>query len=91
MFCKMKHKMLKNSRLGPRFLSRGVGSRDASSRIPGTQFERTDWMTLNGPWQFAFDDSDAGLDAHWYAADHALSGSITRSVLFREQAQRYRR
>jgi len=50
--------------------------------FPEPQFERTDWITLNGTWQFAFDDSNAGLDAHWYAADHALGRSITVPYCF---------
>src|SRR5258708_3457053 len=27
---------------------------------PQPQFQRDDWMNLDGRWQFAFDDSDAG-------------------------------
>ena len=34
--------------------------------FPQPQFERADWLTLNGEWQFGFDDADAGVDAHWY-------------------------
>ena len=30
--------------------------------FPEPQFERADWLTLNGSWEFAFDDADAGLD-----------------------------
>jgi beta-galactosidase/beta-glucuronidase len=44
--------------------------------FPEPQFERTDWLSLNGEWQFGFDDSDAGMDAHWYASDHALARTI---------------
>ncbi len=36
--------------------------------FPEPQFERGNWVSLNGEWEFAFDDADAGLDAHWYAA-----------------------
>jgi len=36
--------------------------------FPEPQFERPDWLTLNGAWDFALDDTDAGLDAHWYTA-----------------------
>jgi beta-galactosidase/beta-glucuronidase len=50
--------------------------------FPQPQFERTDWMTLNGDWQFAFDDADAGLDAHWYAAGHQLDRTITVPYCF---------
>jgi beta-galactosidase/beta-glucuronidase len=50
--------------------------------FPEPQFERTDWLSLNGEWQFAFDDSDVGVDAHWYAADHQLDRRITVPYCF---------
>jgi len=34
---------------------------------PEPQFEREHWVSLNGSWEFAFDDADAGLDAGWAA------------------------
>ncbi len=37
---------------------------------PNPQFERSQWMTLNGAWNFAFDDADKGVAAAWFA--HAL-------------------
>jgi beta-galactosidase/beta-glucuronidase len=30
---------------------------------PNPQFRREPWVTLNGPWEFEFDDADAGLPA----------------------------
>jgi len=50
--------------------------------FPEPQFERQEWLTLNGDWQFAFDDSDAGVDAHWFAADHALAKTIVVPYCF---------
>jgi beta-galactosidase/beta-glucuronidase len=50
--------------------------------FPEPQFERTDWLTLNGEWQFAFDDANAGMDAHWFAADHSLSKTIQAPYCF---------
>ncbi|HVW84457.1 MAG TPA: beta galactosidase jelly roll domain-containing protein, partial [Bryobacteraceae bacterium] len=50
--------------------------------FPEPQFERTDWMTLNGEWQFAFDDADAGLDGHWNDAAHALDRRIVVPYCF---------
>ncbi len=41
--------------------------------FPNPQFERPDWITLNGSWAFAFDDRDQGLASHWYS--HALPSS----------------
>lgn len=32
---------------------------------PQPQFQRDQWMSLNGPWQFAFDDADAGPPAQF--------------------------
>ncbi len=34
--------------------------------FPEPQFERTQWMSLNGTWRFAFDDQNAGLAAKWF-------------------------
>ena len=39
---------------------------------PRPDFERADWLNLNGPWQFAFDPGDAGERAGWTAG--ALPG-----------------
>ena len=50
--------------------------------FPNPQFERADWITLNGSWQFGFDDADAGVDAHWSAADHKLPRTITVPFCF---------
>ena len=50
--------------------------------FPDPQFERTTWQSLNGSWQFAFDDADAGLDAHWYFAGHTFDRTITVPYCF---------
>ena len=41
---------------------------------PRPQFVRSDWMNLNGPWQFEIDRGDSGEDRG--LRSHALSGSI---------------
>ena len=33
---------------------------------PRPQFERGNWLSLNGEWQFAFDDQNLGLKEKWY-------------------------
>lgn len=33
--------------------------------FPDPQFERAQWITLNGNWAFAFDDQDQGLVSGW--------------------------
>ena len=50
--------------------------------FPEPQFERTDWMTLNGDWEFSFDDTDAGLDAHWYASGQKFARHIAVPYCF---------
>lgn len=42
---------------------------------PRPQFYRDEWLNLNGRWEFALDDADAGLSHGWYDG-RALSGSI---------------
>ncbi len=46
--------------------------------FPNPQFERPQWVSLNGPWSFAFDDTDSGYAAGWYA--HALPAARTITV-----------
>lgn len=36
------------------------------SEYPRPQFVRNQWLCLNGPWQFAFDDDNRGLAEKWY-------------------------
>lgn len=33
---------------------------------PRPQFERKEWLNLNGTWRFDFDDSNSGLNDCWY-------------------------
>ena len=35
---------------------------------PRPDWERAQWMNLNGNWKFAFDKSDAGVMEIWFAA-----------------------
>ena len=44
---------------------------------PRPQFQRADWLTLNGPWEFRFDDLDEGVAGEWWKP--APSGSIAKS------------
>ncbi|MDQ0060175.1 glycoside hydrolase family 2 protein [Paenibacillus harenae] len=37
------------------------------NEYPRPQFERSTWVNLNGEWQFAYDDANAGLDEGWFA------------------------
>jgi beta-galactosidase/beta-glucuronidase len=52
------------------------------AEYPQPQFERERWVNLNGPWEFEFDDSNAGLDAGWAAGGHKFSRTITVPFCF---------
>ena len=52
------------------------------AEYPQPQFERADWQTLNGPWQFEFDDTNAGLDENWAAGKRAFGRTITVPFAF---------
>ncbi len=43
---------------------------------PQPQWERTDWLSLNGTWQFRFDEEDAGLRERWFATEQKWPQSI---------------
>ncbi len=42
---------------------------------PRPQFVRDEWLNLNGPWEFQFDDQNIGLTEHWNDG-RPLSGKI---------------
>lgn len=44
---------------------------------PRPDFMRDTYLNLNGEWQFAFDDANAGLDEQWYLPEHELDRRIT--------------
>jgi beta-galactosidase/beta-glucuronidase len=50
--------------------------------FPDRQFERPQWLTLNGPWDFAFDDNNEGLAAHWNVAAFKSPRQITVPYCF---------
>jgi beta-galactosidase/beta-glucuronidase len=43
---------------------------------PRPQFEREDWLCLNGVWQFEIDAGDTGGARRLFKAEHELSGQI---------------
>jgi beta-galactosidase/beta-glucuronidase len=43
---------------------------------PRPDFMRAAWQTLNGGWQFDFDDQDRGLSERWYTGEKAFSKTI---------------
>ena len=44
---------------------------------PRPDFQRENWLNLNGEWQFAFDEDDKGLAGKWYVPGVALPEKIT--------------
>ncbi len=52
---------------------------------PQPQFQRQRWQSLNGQWQFEFDDRNVGLDQGWAASNRALARTITVPYCFESQ------
>jgi beta-galactosidase/beta-glucuronidase len=49
---------------------------------PQPQFQRAAWLSLNGAWEFEFDDANAGLDANWASGGRKFSRNITVPYCF---------
>ncbi|HEX8852397.1 MAG TPA: glycoside hydrolase family 2 TIM barrel-domain containing protein, partial [Pyrinomonadaceae bacterium] len=52
--------------------ARGARGAQAAAEVPRAEhprpdFVRADWRTLNGRWEFEFDDDDRGTAERWYA------------------------
>ncbi|MCU0226585.1 MAG: beta galactosidase jelly roll domain-containing protein [Bryobacterales bacterium] len=45
--------------------------------FPQPQWERKDWVSLNGPWQFRFDTEDVGIREGWFREAQSWPQSIT--------------
>src|SRR5262245_48945830 len=43
---------------------------------PRPDLARTDWQTLNGSWEFEFDDADKGQTERWHAGNRKFSKKI---------------
>lgn len=39
------------------------------AEFPDPSWQRTDWVNLNGWWDFAFDEKEVGVAEQWYLAD----------------------
>ena len=48
---------------------------------PRPQFERSEWLNLNGEWRFDFDDANIGLKDTWFNS-HNYSRKITVPFAF---------
>lgn len=49
---------------------------------PQPQFQRELWMSLNGPWEFEFDDAHAGVAENWAGSNRKFSRGITVPYCF---------
>jgi len=49
---------------------------------PQPQFQREQWMNLNGRWEFAFDDANRGLEENWASGRKKFERSITVPFCF---------
>lgn len=54
---------------------------------PRPDFVRKEWLSLNGAWEFGFDDKDAGEDEQWFLADHPAALNRTIQVPFAFQSR----
>ena len=52
---------------------------------PRPDFMRSDWLTLNGRWEFEFDDQDAGLRERWFAGTRSFSKAIVVPYTFQSK------
>jgi len=43
---------------------------------PQPQFQRQDWLNLNGYWEFEFDDTNKGLEENWAVGNHGFTRQI---------------
>ncbi|MBA3873440.1 MAG: glycoside hydrolase family 2 [Anaerolineae bacterium] len=51
---------------------------------PRPQFQRAQWLNLNGTWQFDFDDANQGLAGHWFD-QHDFSQKIEVPFVFQSK------
>ena len=52
---------------------------------PQPQFQRDEWLNLNGPWEFEFDDDNIGQKEHWAHGGTDFSRTITVPFCFESQ------
>src|SRR5262245_8686462 len=52
---------------------------------PRPDLARTDWQTLNGSWEFEFDDADKGQTERWHAGNRKFSKKILVPYCFQSK------
>ncbi|MGE0129841.1 MAG: glycoside hydrolase family 2 protein [Blastocatellales bacterium] len=55
------------------------------SEHPNPVMTRADWQTLNGRWEFEFDDQDRGLAERWYASGKKFTKTIQVPFAFQSK------
>ncbi len=53
---------------------------------PQPQFQREQWLNLNGTWEFEFDDGNVGLKENWAGGGKKFSRTITVPFCFESPA-----
>ena len=53
---------------------------------PTPQFQREAWLSLNGQWEFEFDDANVGLEQRWAGGGHRFGRAITVPYCFESPA-----
>jgi beta-galactosidase/beta-glucuronidase len=71
-------------------LAGASAARAQSSAIPRAEhprpdLRRADWQTLNGRWEFEFDDGDRGLAERWYDGKKKFSRTILVPYAFQSK------
>jgi len=64
---------------------RGTAAENPRPEYPRPDFERAAWLSLNGSWEFEFDDRNAGLSEKWYSRKTALQKSIAVPYCFQSR------
>lgn len=53
-----------------------LGRNLSRSEYPRPQFQRDEWLPLNGEWEFEFDDAGAGIAEKWHRSAEPFSRTI---------------
>lgn len=62
-----------------------TGSGTPRPEHPRPDFARADWQSLNGRWEFEFDDQDQGLRARWFEGSTPFSKTIVVPYTFQSR------
>ncbi len=62
---------------GALILAAAAAAQTPRPEHPQPQWVRDAWLTLNGPWQFEYDDANAGVAENWAWSNRPLSRTIT--------------